>query len=298
MQTEVFGLVLAGGSGRRLQGITRRVTGRDTPKQYCRFGGRSLLQETLRRLASLTSGSTVVVDRAWFPTARNQVRGFADVTVVAQPGDRGTGTGLLLPLALLLGEEQRAHVVMTPADHAVADEAIFTEGVRSALRAVVRGDAGIVLCGVDASAARSDFGWIVPGAPLAPGLRRVAGFVEKPPPERARELLDRGALWNTMVLVAEGRALLDAFRALRPEMVRFFEHVAHLAPDRRREWLRRCYGLIRPCDFSRDVLEATPGLAVWAWPAELGWSDLGTPDRLIAWLGRPGARALQTSETA
>jgi hypothetical protein len=34
-------------------------------------------------------------------------------------------------------------------------------------------------------------------------------------------------------------------------------------------------------------MERAPGIATYIWPTTLGWSDLGTPDRLAAWDERP-----------
>ena len=46
-----WALILAGGDGTRLQSLTRAITGRPIPKQYCRIDGeRSLLEWTLDRL--------------------------------------------------------------------------------------------------------------------------------------------------------------------------------------------------------------------------------------------------------
>jgi hypothetical protein len=39
-----------------------------------------------------------------------------------------------------------------------------------------------------------------------------------------------------------------------------------------------------PCsDFSRDLLTRVRDMHVFTWPASLGWSDLGTPERLARW---------------
>jgi mannose-1-phosphate guanylyltransferase len=48
---DVWGLVLAGGDGVRLQELTWRLAGAPIPKQYCRIAGdRSMLETTLDRL--------------------------------------------------------------------------------------------------------------------------------------------------------------------------------------------------------------------------------------------------------
>ena len=49
-----WGVILAGGDGRRLLPLTRRITGDDRPKQFCPLmGERTLLQQTQHRISAL-----------------------------------------------------------------------------------------------------------------------------------------------------------------------------------------------------------------------------------------------------
>jgi mannose-1-phosphate guanylyltransferase len=49
---------------------------------------------------------------------------------------------------------------------------------------------------------------------------------------------------------------------------------------------RREYESLPQLDFSRDILGRSRDAAVLSWPGRMEWSDLGTPERLSAWLGR------------
>src|SRR5947208_521710 len=62
-----WALVLAGGDGRRLEALTRKIAGAPIPKQYCRItGGRSLLEATLARIFPLVprERTLVIVNRS------------------------------------------------------------------------------------------------------------------------------------------------------------------------------------------------------------------------------------------
>ena len=50
-------------------------------------------------------------------------------------------------------------------------------------------------------------------------------------------------------------------------------------------------------DLSRDVLTPARGLSLYVWPESLGWTDLGTPDRLDLWLRSRGAKSPMRSGT-
>jgi len=286
-------LVLAGGAGRRLEGIVREIEGRPLPKQYCAFGRRhTLLQETLTRTALLTPRLTwVAVQENHLAVARSQAAG---AVLVPQPGDRGTAVGVLLPLLHILRADPEALVVLTPSDHGVHSAGEWTRGIATACAAVEARRAGIVLLGVEASEPRTDYGWIRPGPPLGGGLRRVLQFREKPEAGEAGRLLATGALWNTMVLVGRGSDLLALFRRLRPELTRRLEEEGLEEGVRGRGRLRRLFASLDRWDFSHEVVGAALGLAVYRWRRRLGWSDLGTPERLLAWLS--GARAAQVAE--
>lgn len=270
-------IVLAGGSGRRLAALTGGV-----PKQFCAFGGRrTLLQETLARLApeAPPDRTTVVVRDVHLELAREQLRGFPGVTILAQPDDCGTAPGLLWPLVRL---DPDATVIVTPSDHGVRDARAYRRGLSAASRAI--GGASAVLLGVEAREPRTDFGWIVPGAETAPGVRRVETFVEKPAPAAASALLARGGLYSTMVVVARACALLALFERARPGLAALMQPLGALPPGARDLHLGRAYALMPPLDFSRDILSPARDLAVVRWPAEVGWTDLGTPERLEEWL--------------
>ncbi|MFI5402971.1 MAG: hypothetical protein ACHQ1G_08545, partial [Planctomycetota bacterium] len=50
---------------------------------------------------------------------------------------------------------------------------------------------------------------------------------------------------------------------------------------------RRACALLPDCDFSRDILAPARDLTVVRWPREVGWTDLGTPERVAEWLREP-----------
>jgi mannose-1-phosphate guanylyltransferase len=286
MATPLWTIVLAAGAGRRLVSVTGGV-----PKQYWRpEGAQSLIESTVERLGPLArpDRTITIVDETHRDFVRRlDPRGTLG-EIIYQPMDRGTAAGVLLPLAAVVASSPDALVVVTPSDHGVDDDECFRSGLRRALGRVEHGSSDVVLFGVEPSSVSIDFGWIMPDArgTLAAGaeFRRIASFVEKPPLYEAFQLFSSGAVWNTMVLVGRAAALLDLYRQHLP----FHADVMVAAHSRdeleRGRFLREWYPELPHADFCRDVLTPSKNLCVFTFPVEMGWSDLGTPERMAEWM--------------
>ena len=285
----LWAVVLAAGAGRRLASLTGGI-----PKQFWRLdGGPTLLEVTLSRLEPLAPpGRTViVVDQAHARYVAMPQPG----QIRFQPSDRGTAAGVLFGLLPILALAPDAPVVMTPSDHGVTDARVFRAGIRHAAAQIGR-RSDVIVFGVQPDYAAEDYGWITPDVGRPGRLRDVTAFVEKPPASLARRLHGDGALWNTMVIVARASSLLELHRRHVPEVARVFERALGLPPTIRDGWLRDAYEDLPVHDFSRDVLTPAADLLAYTWPPSLGWSDLGTPERLRRWLGR--SRHLSHSSTS
>jgi mannose-1-phosphate guanylyltransferase len=261
------------------------------PKQFLSFGqARTFLQTTIDRLQGLVPPKriVVVVAACHEALAREQLMTYSGVEIVAQPRNVGTGPGVLLPLLHVLARDPHADVALVPSDHDFRAPAKMRRALSTARRAA-RAGVDMVLIGARAECAASDLGWIVPKpARAARSVASIETFVEKPGPEIAARLFERGALWNTMLCVARGQALWQLGRTHLPAQVALLEEYGQsLGSGRARECLRQVYERLTPADFSRDLVAASRGLRVTAMDGA-GWSDCGTPERLVAALGEKG----------
>lgn len=279
-----WSVVLAGGAGRRLAAVTGA-----TPKQFWRPDGeRSLLEDTLARVTALTppERTVLVVDATHGPFLAETSPRETD-HVQYQPRDRGTAVGLFFGLLPILDAGDDAIVLVTPADHGISHAARFRNSVLDAAAAVRAGQPEIVLFGAAPVEPCTDYGWIALGAPAGAGraarFRQVASFVEKPSLSDAEDLYRDGAVWNTLVMVARARALVSLFERHVPGLAALFLVAAGFAADERARVLSRHYADMAPVDLSRDVLTPARNLAASVWPASMGWTDLGTPERLLRW---------------
>ncbi len=286
------GIILAAGDGKRLEPLVRQLRGDSLPKQYVTFiGRRSMFEHTFARAEKLIPRErifTVVAEHHLdMPAVSRQLAACAEGTVIAQPENKETLAGILLPLMRVYKDYPEASVAVFPSDHFIFEEDLFMSHVAIAFHAVECNPSLLVLMGVEPTEAEAEYGYIVPNAAdgektAASTLQRVRRFVEKPDPQTARELIGAGALWNTMVMVFKAKNLLAIIEKVNPELIASFQEVlAVLGTPNEAKRIREIYRRIRPENFSRGILEQLPKqypscLSVLSVRGVL-WSDWGLP---------------------
>lgn len=294
-----WAVILAGGDGTRLRGVTTALTGEPTPKQFCRLlGPTTLLDETLQRLAGIVEDRRIALlvsaahQRYYEPLRTNRPQSL----MIEQPSNNGTAVGITFALGRVRQMDREAVVGFFPSDHHYTDMGMFRSAVAAAYRIAAHARNRLVLVGATPSGPEQDYGWIEPGAPLDwpdadHAVFAVNQFWEKPNGLVASRLFRRRALWNTFMTVGTVEAFRAALAATRPELALALDQIA-AAPTTTAE-ARIVDGLYfgspRLC-FSSQVLAQAPERCVVVPLRASGWVDIGRPDRL-ADLHRPALSA-------
>ena len=300
--SNTWALVLAAGDGKRLEDLTTEYAGGPAiPKQYCSLRhGPSLLHESLRRaLAVTTPQRTCVVvaekHRRWW---KPQSSLLSPDNVIVQPENRGTATGILLPLLHILDRDSHARVVILPSDHHVRMEPRLVRSLRAALETIRLHEERTLLLGVKPEEPDTELGYIVPGAGDDEAALPVLQFIEKPSMTDALRLIERGALWNTFIIAANIRGLLGLYERRFPELVTEM----HRAVRRDGESagagraVTDLYARLPSLDFSRDILPGQESSIRVVRVPPCGWSDLGTPDRVARTLAQMPTEKMLTGK--
>jgi mannose-1-phosphate guanylyltransferase len=258
--------------------LTREICGAPIPKQYCRplVAGRSLLELTLERTRHFTVAerTMVIINRDHLPIAAEQLRGLPRENVIVQPCNRDTGPGLLLALEHVARRDRDATIAVFPSDHFVDDDRAFVRHVQRSADIVNRLPQKVVVVGIRPDHHESGYGYITVLSRLRAAEAaafHVGGFVEKPAHDRARELVEAGALWNSFVMVFRVQRMLDLIRAVIPAE----SHRMDELRDRRRT-LDGVYEELEPWNFSRRVLARIPHELIVVPVEDVHWNDWGT----------------------
>ena len=263
-------LVLAGGSGTRFWPLSRR----SRPKQLLALDGdRSLLQCAVDRLAPLVAPTDV-----WICTTERlrdevveQVSEVPVDQVLAEPEGRNTAAAIAWTVESMPPEDRGQAVVVLPADHRVADEAVFVETLRRAAELVAERNLVLAL-GVTPRWPETGYGYLELAGEDddGSGVDRVRRFTEKPDRETAERFVASGSYrWNAGIFVFRGDTMLELVRAHLPNLA---DGLAAIRDEPAR--LSELYGALPSISIDCAIMEKIDRLATL--PLDCGWSDLGS----------------------
>jgi mannose-1-phosphate guanylyltransferase/mannose-6-phosphate isomerase len=271
-------VILSGGAGTRLWPMSRR----DYPKQFLPLAGdATMLQDTALRVGvpSRFTPLLVVCNEEHRFMVAEQLRRHeaAQLGILLEPVGRNTAPALAAAALWLLERDPDATMLVLPSDHVVQDVRAFREATYRAAAAAQSGL--LVTFGIAPRAPETGFGYIAAGAPLDghDGVRRVAGFVEKPDRATAEGFLASGNhFWNSGMFVFRADTLIAEIDRLTPDTGAACR-AALAAGSEDLDFFRldpAAFGNAPAASIDYAVMEKTGHAAVV--PVDMGWSDVGS----------------------
>jgi mannose-1-phosphate guanylyltransferase len=264
---------MAGGSGTRFWPRSRTRS----PKQLLAIvGSRSMLEETVARIAPLVRSDRVLVvtGHAHAAGVRTRLASRKGVHVLVEPEARNTAAAIALAALHIARRHPKAVMVVLPADHAVAPLKVFRADLDVAMNIAAR-TGSLVTLGISPTHPETGYGYIQAGA----GLERTRGrasaverFIEKPDRARAAALLAAGGvLWNAGIFAWRVDSILAELRRHVPQVLEPLEAAMRRGGAAAR---RTAYRRLPAISIDTGVLEESDKVAVVR--ARFRWSDVGS----------------------
>jgi mannose-1-phosphate guanylyltransferase/mannose-6-phosphate isomerase len=288
MLVNIKPIILCGGSGTRLWPLSRE----SFPKQFVPLiDGQSLLGLTIDRIKKLGIPVCITNEEHRFfvlDLLTSSLDGATDAgaNVLLEPAGRNTAAAMV-SAALMPGIVSSDLLLFLPSDHFVPDVDAFVSIIQSGVTAAEAGY--IVTFGVYPSFPSTAYGYIQQGSCLeylfasASSTYAVERFVEKPPTDKAQEmLLSGGYLWNAGIFLCQASVLIEALSKYAPDILQSCQSAmsdaqvdgSFVRPN------KQAFLACRSESIDYAVMEHSDKVAVV--PFKGAWSDVGSWNAVAA----------------
>ncbi|MBC8433748.1 MAG: mannose-1-phosphate guanylyltransferase/mannose-6-phosphate isomerase [Desulfobacterales bacterium] len=269
--TNVYPVLLAGGSGTRLWPVSRELY----PKQLVKFiGDESLIQSTIGRLTPVLATENIRIvcgQEHFYEIARHmeEIGIASNEKIISEPCGRNTAPAILLAMLLILKQEEDAVLCIFPADHVIRNIDAFHAKLRSAIK-LAKMDY-IVTFGITPHYPETGYGYIEGTGKLPEQAFALKRFVEKPDLKTAKYYLESGNFfWNSGMFAFKASVMIGELETHHPELLKKMQQLDLTAKGVSLE----SYEQLPNISIDYAVMEKTDKGAVL--PSDFGWSDIGS----------------------
>lgn len=285
-------IIMAGGVGSRFWPMSTP----EKPKQFIDVLGigKSLIQMTVERFETI-----VPIENVWIVTSekyknivREQLPKVPETQILLEPCMRNTAPCIEYVARKIYAKHPEANLVFSPADHIVLDVNTFRNVIKDSLEFTENRDA-ILTLGMMPTRPETGYGYIkaISGQLSAVSryaesqssianrkqpIAKVEAFKEKPNLETAKSYLAEGGYyWNAGIFIWNVKMVVETIENLVPDLASVFDKIApHFYTDKEQEIINQYFPTCPNISIDYAVMEKSED--VYVYPADFGWSDLGT----------------------
>lgn len=268
---------MAGGVGSRFWPMSTP----EKPKQFIDVlgTGRTLLQLTADRFTGICPPENVWVVTAekYRDIVKEQLPEVSDDHILLEPCMRNTAPCIAYVSWKIKKRYPEANLVVSASDHIVTDVEEFVRVIRKGLEFTGSEDR-ILTLGMKPTRPETGYGYIkMEREALGEGeIRKVEGFKEKPDRMTAEKYLREGGYtWNSGIFLWSVSTVEKAFRSYQPKMSALFDSLEdYFYTEKEREIIGQKFPDCEKISVDYAIMEHAQNIYVF--PADFGWSDLGT----------------------
>lgn len=277
-------VIMAGGIGSRFWPMSTE----ERPKQFIdALGvGRTLIQMTLDRFRGVCPIENVwiVTNERYADLVHEQLPDVPVDHILQEPCRRNTAPCIAYVSWRIKMTDPKANVVVSPSDHIVTNVDEFRRVITSCLKFAGETDA-VVTLGMKPTRPETGYGYIqadlTSNSPRNREIYRVDQFKEKPDLETAKHYIsEHNFFWNAGIFVWSVETIVNALRVYAPRINNIFERIQNvMGTPQEQETINKVYP---DCDnISIDYAVMENAEEIFVFPADFGWSDLGTWGSLL-----------------
>lgn len=278
MNKNNYAVIMAGGIGSRFWPMSKS----SFPKQFLDIlgTGETLIQQTFSRLERICPPENILIvtNTNYKNLCLEQLPNVIESNILCEPAMRNTAPCVAYAAFKIQSMNEDANMIIAASDHIILKEDEFVRVTNDCLDIVAKNDVLLTL-GITPSRPDTGYGYIQFSEDNLSGYkkaRKVKTFTEKPNQELALNFLDSGDfLWNSGMFIWSAKSITLAYRKHLRDMHEVFDEGKQFYNTiNEKEFIDRVFPACKNISIDYGIMEKSEN--VYVYPADFGWSDLGT----------------------
>ena len=278
MNKNNYAVIMAGGIGSRFWPMSKS----SFPKQFLDIlgTGETLIQQTFNRLERICPPENILIvtNTNYKNLCLEQLPNVVESNILCEPAMRNTAPCVAYAAFKIQSMNEDANMIIAASDHIILKEDEFVRVTNDCLDIVAKNDVLLTL-GITPSRPDTGYGYIQFSEDNLSGskkARKVKTFTEKPNQELALNFLDSGDfLWNSGMFIWSAKSITLAYRKHLRDMYEVFDEGKQFYNTiNEKEFIDRIFPACKNISIDYGIMEKSEN--VYVYPADFGWSDLGT----------------------